>query len=264
MKKHIKIQCLVALCALSLASCTDVIDVDLNTTDPKFVIEGNVTDQVGRQVVTVRKTVNFDEPNNYPAVTGARVTISDGSSTDTLAETAPGRYETVNILQGEVGKTYFLRVEAEGKVFEATSTMPQKVSFDSLYQSNLSVPGRATTVLVPVYRDPAGLGDHYRFVAWRNGGQLTDFNVRDDRNNDGLSMTQPIFLPSEDLETGDSMTVEMQTIDRTVYKYFVALGGSGGGPNNESVPANPDTNLSNGALGYFSAHTLQRRQMVIR
>lgn len=261
MKNYLQI----GLLALLFASCQEVVDIDLNTTDPQIVVEGIVTDAPGPYTVRITKTVNFDELNEYPAVSGAFVTLSDGSLTDTLTEATPGRYQTVRLLQGIPGRTYQLRiVTADGQTFAATSTMPAQVLFDSLEQSSISAPGQGpTTVVVPVYRDPVGTGNYYRFVQWKNDTLLTDINVRDDRNNDGLRVTQPIFSLSTELEPGDVLRLEFQTIDRPTYKYFIALGGSGGGPNNESVPGNPDNNFGGACLGYFSAHTVQQRVLVV-
>jgi Domain of unknown function (DUF4249) len=264
MKKHIKFQILTALCALSLASCEEVIEIDLNTTDPKIVIEGRVTDQSEPFRITLHKTVNFDQPNDYPAVTGATVTISDGVQKFDLQEIAPGVYQTSTAQAGEPGRTYSLRVAAEGQVFEAASTMFPPVAFDNLKQDKINFGGSQQTTVVPIYTDPVGFGNYYRFVVFRNQERLEEITVRDDRNNDGLSISQPIFVQSVDLETGDSVSVEFQTIDKPIYKYFTALSASGGNGPNASVPGNADNNFSGGALGYFSACTVQKRQIVIQ
>lgn len=36
-----------------------------------------------------------------------------------------------------------------------------------------------------------------------------------------------------------------------------------GGPGNSSTPANPNTNIEGAVLGYFSAHTFEKKQVVI-
>lgn len=264
MKKHIKFSFFLLISAFALTSCEEVIDVDLNTTDPKIVIEGSVTDQAEPFKVSINKTVNFDQANEYPAVSGALVTISDGTQTFTLNETAPGVYKTSDAQKGEPGRTYHLRVEAEGQVFEARSEMSALVKFDSLWQDKLNLGGQEAITVVSGYQDPLGLGNYYRFVLWRNGSILSDIDVRDDKNSDGRTISQPIFVLSEDLEVNDTIRVEMQTIDKPIYKYFYALAASAGNGPNASVPGNPVSNLSGGALGYFSAHTSQEKTVIIR
>src|ERR1041384_7041793 len=49
------------LLALVAASCEKVIDIDLNTADKKYVIEGNLTDKPGTARVLISQTKNFDE-----------------------------------------------------------------------------------------------------------------------------------------------------------------------------------------------------------
>lgn len=249
---------------MSLASCQDIIEIDLNSTDPTFVIQGSITDQLEPHVITIQKTVNFDQPNEYPNVSGALVTMSDGTLVDTLAEVNPGVYQTQKLNQGVSGKTYLLNVEAEGQSFEAASTMPPVVPFDTVVQGSFVGPGTGNLVtVVPIYRDPIGIGNYYRFKLKRNANELSDINVRDDKNNDGIRLSQPIISFVEDFVAGDIVELEMQTIDKQTYKYFISLGGSGG-PNNTATPANPVTNLTNNALGYFSAHTVQKKSIVIK
>jgi hypothetical protein len=50
----------------------------------------------------------------------------------------------------------------------------------------------------------------------------------------------------------------MYCIDSAVYNYFFQLFQSGGAGsfNTSASPANPTSNISNGAYGYFSAHTV--------
>lgn len=57
--------------------------------------------------------------------------------------------------------------------------------------------------------------------------------------------------------------IEMECIDKSVFDYFESLGNSAMGPRNSSSPANPYTNLTGGLLGFFSAHTVERREYVV-
>jgi hypothetical protein len=57
----------------------------------------------------------------------------------------------------------------------------------------------------------------------------------------------------------------MYCIDKNVYNYFFSLlqvTGNNGGFQSAS-PDNPITNISGGALGYFSAHTVSRVRMEV-
>ncbi len=57
----------------------------------------------------------------------------------------------------------------------------------------------------------------------------------------------------------------MMCIDAAVYKYWYSfLTGGASGDSNSASPANPVTNIKGGALGYFSAHTLQTKTVVVQ
>jgi hypothetical protein len=56
----------------------------------------------------------------------------------------------------------------------------------------------------------------------------------------------------------------MQSIDSGIFTYWYSLSqqqnnAAGGG----TTPSNPPSNLNNNTLGYFSAHTVQRRTIII-
>lgn len=61
----------------------------------------------------------------------------------------------------------------------------------------------------------------------------------------------------------DTVNVMMMCIDKSVDLYFYSLSQNGGGPNASATPANPVTNIEGAVLGYFSAHTLQIKKVVI-
>ncbi len=48
--------------------CTKIIDIDLNTTDPKIIVEASINNQKMDHIrVKLSKTVNFDQKNTYPS-----------------------------------------------------------------------------------------------------------------------------------------------------------------------------------------------------
>jgi len=141
--------------------------------------------------------------------------------------------------------------------------MPGVVPFEDLKAIRLPFGGSNSVVMTPIFTDPAGLGNNYQFIQSNNGKRQPYIFVVDDRNNDGSQISS--LLLASDLETmeGDTVSVEMRTIDRATYKYFVALDASNGNGPNASVPANPDNNFGGTCLGYFAAYTVQRRSLVV-
>src|SRR5687767_13594216 len=100
---------------LTASSCQKVVDIDLNESNPVLVIEGNISDQPGPHIIKLTKTVNFDDPNNFPGVSGAVVTLSDDAgNSQILTETSPGIYQTTPSA-GQPGSLYKLKVLHDGK-----------------------------------------------------------------------------------------------------------------------------------------------------
>lgn len=209
--------------ALLLFSCNkeEVIHLDLSSAPVQYVIEGCVTDEARPFSVRVTQSVNFDQPNDFPAVRGALVVISDNAGQiDTLVEKSPGWYETPVAKTGVYGRTYTLQVWINGNLFTAKSTMPHVVPFDDLSVINLPFGGENELVLMPLFKDPAGLGNNYQFVQSNNGKRQPYIFVMDDRNNDGSQVSNLLLAPDLKTNIGDTITVEMRNIDRATYKYL--------------------------------------------
>ena len=72
-----------------------------------------------------------------------------------------------------------------------------------------------------------------------------------------------IKMIPRNIKTGDEVTIEMQCLDEPIYQYWYTLRtGGGDGNENTASPANPITNITGGALGYFSAHTISRQTVI--
>ncbi|HKO82838.1 MAG TPA: hypothetical protein VJU78_20670, partial [Chitinophagaceae bacterium] len=69
--------------------------------------------------------------------------------------------------------------------------------------------------------------------------------------------------PEEEIESRDTVMLDMLCIDNVVYKYWYSVYQSATGNSQSASPANPVTNIVGGALGYFSAHTKQTKSVVV-
>jgi hypothetical protein len=248
---------------LFAAGCTKVINVDLVNAQPQIVIEANVANITnGNAQVKISKTVTVSSNNTFPVVSGATVVITDNNVPIILAEIAPGVYEAP--LVAITGHNYTLKVVAEGKTYEAAATMPVRVNLDSLIVENLAFGNQINKTIRPQYTDPVGFGNYYHFREKVNGIRTKTIFVFDDRLNDGGVSTRPLLdraPEGEEKKTGDVIEVEMQCIDASMYRYYNEIRKLQ--QNNSLTPTNPPNNLSNGALGYFSVHTTQRRTVTI-
>ncbi|RFM27374.1 DUF4249 domain-containing protein [Deminuibacter soli] len=256
-----------AVCLLSgAAACTKVIHTDLRSVPAKYVVEGNVTNLAGPYTVRITQTKNFEEDNTFPGVSGATVTITDvqAAFTETLKEVSAGVYQTQQ-LQGKIGSTYQLQVNVGSNVFTASSTMPRQVPLDSIYVLDQALFGKIAKVIVPAYTDIPGQGDNYHFEQIINGNVDKTIYYGNDDFTDGETNTFSLRRndPDSTLHVGDHVVIEMQNTDRPVYNYFYSMDQSATGEGN-GIPANPVTNITGGALGYFSAYTSQSRAITVK
>ncbi len=252
----------ILLTLLTLASCQKVVKVNLNNATPQYVIEANVTDQPGPYTVTITKSVNFDQDNTYPTVSGATVVITDNTAgiIDTLKGTSPGNY-TTHLLAGVSGHTYSLYVNAASSIFTGSSTMPAAISLDSLYTQSSSFRADDYQV-VPVYTDPIAKGNNYHFVEIKNDSVVSAIYIRNDNLVNGRAVAQPLNGGGgSKVIPGDVVVVYLECIDSAVYQYYYGLQQSENA--NSASPANPVSNITGGCLGYFSAHTSSAQSVVV-
>ena len=255
---------LMLLIGLSIfSSCEKVIDLDLENAEPKIVIEGNVSDQLENQYVRVSKTIPFSTANTFNGFKGAKVTLSTTSgSSINFAEVSDGLYKSEQF-KGIPGTKYKLEVLADGKVYTAESTMPFPVVPDSIGFKKLNFFGNTNIFPTVFYKDPANVQNQYRYILKINNKFQSDI-VSEDRFNDGNEVSDIIIYDGDDIKSGDTIEIEMQSIDRKVFKYYFAISqidGNGGPP---VAPANPDSNFNNGALGIFSAHTKSSLSILLK
>jgi Domain of unknown function (DUF4249) len=250
--------------ATLLCSCEKVIELELNDAESKLVIEGNITNQPGPYYVKLTKSVRFDAASQYPPVSNAVVVITDNTGiTDTLTYTSNGLYRT-NTIQGVEGRIYNLIVVADAKTYAAKSTMPARVPLDSLRNNLFTFGGTAQNTVIPVYTDPAGLGNNYRFVMYVDNVLDKTYIVVNDNTENGAVNQRPVISNDIELETGNVVRIEMQCIDATVYTYYFTLSqAEGGGLGGGTTPSNPPNGITGGALGLFSAHTTQAKSAII-
>lgn len=246
-----------------LSSCEEVIDTDLAKADPVIVIEGSISDQSEVHTVKVSKTIAFDQPNTFNGVSAAKVTIySSNNQTYNFTASAAGVYKSQRF-RGIPGVNYILEVTTEGKTYKASSIMPMAVTPDSITFKRLTFFGNSRVYPAIYYKDPARIQNQYRYIVKINGVQTAE-QVSEDRFSDGNATSELLIFDGDGVQPGDKVNVEVQCIDRNVFKYYFAISQTSGNGGPPVAPSNPDTNLDNGALGIFSANTRSAYTMTLK
>jgi hypothetical protein len=253
------------LVSFALTSCEKVIELEVDENQSKIVITGSIIDQAGPYYVDVKKSSSLY--NNSPAenINNAVVTITDDAGgIEVLTLVGNGRYQT-NTTQGVSGRTYTIDVKVDNQSYRATSTMPSPVEFIQIQERRIEFGPNTNIAVIPNFVDPITFGNNYRFVTSVNGVQQSIITVDTDNVNNGRGYERPIFSPDLELMSGDTVAIEMQCIDAQAYLYYFSLAQIvGQGPGGGATPSNPPNGFTNGALGVFSAHTTQTKQIIIQ
>jgi hypothetical protein len=252
---------------IAIWGCEKEIQLPLDQNQSLLVIDAAITDEAGSHYVKLTKSLAVTDVSKFPEVTNAIVTIKDNfGQSDTLMYTSKGLYLT-NKLKGIIGHTYFLEVQLDGKKYTAQSTMPKKVLLDSLVINYFTLFSETQFSVIPMYTDPITFGNSYRFIQMINDTLDKTYHVFNDNLNNGKENQRPLNSDSDSLKVklNDWVLVEMQSISSPTYLYYYSLRQLGGaGPGGGTTPANPPSNIIGGALGIFSAHTVQRKKIQIK
>ena len=262
-------------------SCTERIDLPLDESSVKLVVDGTVNNDTAVSTIYLSKTTSYYYDQDPPKVTGASVNITDGVTVYELNETTPGEYQTFADFHGTEGLTYTLNIKLAISVggyteYTATSTMPHATILDSVNLVFYPEWSEDGVWEVRCFMMDPQTADFYRFMISRNDKSITDtldeWFVTDDRFFNGtytygaavyyLDQTQE----DERLISGDKVTVELNTMSKEynnfLYEAQIELQGSD--PLFSGPPANVKGNISNGAIGFFAAYTVSRAYNLVR
>ena len=252
----------------AFSACEKVVEVDLESSREALVIEATICKDKSPFTVRVSKTSPYFGDQKTNPVSGAVVSgRSENRKVRYFTETSPGVYELDNVAALPMS-WYILEVEYGGITYTARSFMNEMVQiaevgltyfdgfgiFDSGYKVNTYI------------RDPVNHENYYRLKYFVNG-QATNNSGAITLYSDQLFNGKAIGLSQRSIvfQKTDTLTIELQSIDKAAYDYFSTLENILWTDLQQSAsPANPISNFSNGALGYFSAYTFDSKTFIIK
>ena len=261
--------------SLLYVSCfRDVILLDLEGLEAPVVIESIVSNYYDSHWALVSRPVAFDEPFDFISVQDARVIISDDAgNSEQLAQGDSSVIYWTETMEGVPGRTYTLSVTVDGIEYMASSTMPEPLQLDTV--SLIPVPNTDHYNLSYEFTDPAGIENYSRISVYRNGILEHDYLFHDDFRDGEIFESEELGLWIHPTET---VVVATISFDRAMFDFLSGLQDIDDhiedltfdfswDPMEDDydpelpffVPkilANPKSNLSNGALGYFCAQSI--------
>ena len=158
---------------LILISCEDIITPELPTNDPILVVDAWLNNLNEEQKIILSSTQDYLDSTSSPSVSGAIVQVSDnlGNVFDFI-ESVPGEYvwQPTNLKNnlGDVGSSYTLNIQHDGKDIIAQSTMNRTSTIDSVNFVRGQFP-EGSYYAEFWSREEAGIGDAYWIKSYVNG-----------------------------------------------------------------------------------------------
>ncbi len=136
-----KTKIILSVLSILLFSCNQDDNIEMAPYKPKVVVEGAIEEnEYATVLLSISASMTGPKDtlsllNNV--IRSAKVTVSDGVSSEILIlqtnknKVPPYEYKG-EVLKGEVGKNYSLKIEYDGKIITGTTYIPQSVPLDKI------------------------------------------------------------------------------------------------------------------------------------
>lgn len=260
---------------LTFSSCEKVIDVDLNTGEPRLVIEASINwyaETAGNEQKIKLSTTTDYFSENIPRVSNAVVFITNSSNQVFDFTEDPnelGTYKCTNFIPA-VNETYTLTVIHDGETYTATEKLLNTPVITEVEQINDGgVLGNETEVKF-YFNDLVNETNFYFLRIDDPYKVIPEYGVIEDRFFQNNQMFGLYF--SEDLKPGDTLKLTLNGITQDYFNYMDVLleqtGSNSMGPFSTptaTVRGNiiNQTNFDRYALGYFRLSKTEVSEYVI-
>lgn len=255
---------------ISITSCSDVIDVDVQQGPTRLVIQASLDWEKGtsgnEQSVKLSTSTKFFDTTSNTAVTNASVSVTNDISGEEFifSNQNNGVYTTTEFIP-VMNQSYTLRIVYNGETYTAQETLMPVTDITDLYQDREDGFNDEELELHVEFTDPIEEENFYLFRFQKQGELLPDFEVGNDEFVNGNELDWWYEIDEdEDTEKidafapGDVVTIEMYGISEAYNDYMEILIDQIGGvglfsATPVSVKGNcvNITNPSNYAHGYF-------------
>lgn len=254
------------LTTMLLNSCEEVIEIDLNSSDPKLAIDGTIElGQTAKVRLSYTRDYFSDEEAEYENNATVTITSTLGLS-ETLTNKGGGLYES-NLVKGSKNEQYEMSITLDGKTISASSLM--------------MIPAEIVNLNYSPFDGFGGSEDEQRYnldIVLKNDPKngaffLIKYFLNDDTKEETYSTISHEYFPKDEVieispmrftfTEDDKVTVKAYSIDEGTYDYYSSLDDIID-PHGGSTPYNPESNFGKDVLGYFRAWSTDQQSIEVK
>lgn len=259
---------------LIATSCTKIIDIDLNDQEnQRLVVDATFTTLAQEHEVKLSITANYFSADIPEKVSGASVSVTDGTNVIDYLEVEPGVYRTDASAAAIPNTNYTLNINYDGEDYTAENYCDSVPDLDSVLVEPYYDPSTGDLEYYSVMistQEKYGFGDYYAWQVYINGvldnDTITEQISTDDQYfPDGTYFNLFELTWLENLESGDTIMVAQHAISKETYETYFAilLQTEFRGSIFDTPPADVPTNLSEGAVGLFTSSGEARKYAIV-
>ncbi|MCA1744177.1 MAG: DUF4249 domain-containing protein [Bacteroidales bacterium] len=267
-----------------VTSCTEIIELELNTDTESLVVDAILSNQDRYFVVKLSRTVPYFATDAAPPVNHAYVEIINERTKQSMVlvedSLLTGHYFAEASLEmlvpGDTLKLMIKQIDLKGDgnhaSYWSTAIVPELVELDSA-QIRYNVT-RETWQMLAYFQDPPEVENFYQFKVVHNNYTVTrrpdDIRINSDQLFNG-NYVNGVWVHSVDasneasqFEDGDRVALQLIAISENFYNFIYAIHQE----INTSVPlftgpaANVPGNISGNALGFFAVTAVSEYEII--
>ena len=293
-RKNINIVLTSLFVVVALFSCTAPIDINTRDSEPVIVIYGQLTDEFKSQYIRITSSSPYFDEKANTVISDAKVVVTSSDGDEYLfIYREDGYYVSERLFAASVGVTYNLTVEVDFdgdgvvETYEAETTILPVVPVDSVDIKLINIMGYRHFSLNFYMLEPAETENFYLFRFFINdsisNNKISEYLATDDRmfNGeyvDGATITyfedatdeKNLTAPGADEDDyyampGDRIRLQTLSIEKGYYDFINQCISEkyGENPFFGGPPSNITTNISNGAVGYFTGFCIQENNTIV-
>ncbi|MGG7034216.1 MAG: DUF4249 domain-containing protein [Flavobacterium sp.] len=254
---------LILLFTFAFWSCEEVVNIPLNTANPKLVVEASILWEKGttgnEQKIKLTTTGDFYD-NDVPKVLGATVTVKNSKGTIFNFAEIPntGEYACHDFVP-ELNETYTLEIVTNGVTYTATETLKPVAPIKRVEYEDIAGFDENMIGMKCFFDDPADEENFYLFREDNPQKLNPEYFASTDEFFNGNEYYS--LAAADKTFVGDQIKITHIGISKTYFNYvnlIISLAGNQGGGPFQTPPITAKGNVintqdnNNNALGFFS------------